>query len=237
MRLGVVLMSNRTRIMNCTDINTLLDDYLDNDLLVHEQRAIELHIDDCTACQQSVREAQAVREALASLPMVEASDDFESKVFAQVRKQNRDSRHDRRFLNGFVTAVAASVFLWVATPMILAPKQSLDSANVIAVAMNEMRPVRLLFDAPDSIAQVTLSIELPANVELKGYPGRSQLSWNTSLKKGQNVLALPINAIEAGKGELIAHLSYGNTIKTYRLILKTTDNGVMSYQIQPVTSA
>jgi len=223
--------------MNCTDINTLLDDYLDDDLLVHEQSAIEAHINNCTACQQSLKDAQAVREALASLPFVEASDNFESKVFAEVRRQNRDGQSDRRFLNGFVTALAASVFLWVAAPMIFAPQESLSGSNVISVAMNETRPVRLLFEAPGSIAQVAISLELPANVELKGYPGRSQLSWNTSLKKGQNVLALPINAIEAGKGELIAHLTYGDTTKTYRLILKTTDNGVMSYQIQPVTSA
>jgi len=230
-------MSNRTRKMNCTDINTLLDDYLDNDLLVHEQHAIEMHINSCSACQQSKQEAQRVREALASLPVVEASADFEQRVFAQVRKQNQGAQHDRRFLTGFVTALAASVFLWVATPMMFAPQESLDGSNIISVAMNETRPVRLLFDAPDNIAQVTLSIELPANVELKGYTGRSQLSWNTSLKKGQNVLALPINAIEAGKGELIAHLSYGDKTKTYRLILKTTDNGVMSYHIQSVTSA
>ncbi len=223
--------------MNCTDIDTLLDDYLDHDLLVHEQRSVELHINNCTACQQSLKEAQAVREALASLPLVEASDNFESRVFAEVRKQHQGGQHDRRFLNGFVTALAASVFLWVAVPMIFAPQESLSGSNTISVAMNETRPVRLLFEAPDAIEQVTLSIELPANVELKGYPGRSQLSWSTSLKKGQNVLALPINAIEAGKGELVAHLSYGDKTKTYRLILKTTDNGVMSYQIQPVTSA
>ncbi len=230
-------MNNRIRMMNCTDIDTLLDDYLDHDLLVHEQRSVELHINNCTACQQSLQEAQMVREALVSLPFVEASADFENRVFSEVRKQNRGSQYDRRFLNGFVTALAASVFLWVATPMIFAPQKSLEAGNVISVAMNETRPVRLLFEAPDDLAEVTLSIELPANVELNGYPGRSQLSWNTSLKKGQNVLALPINAIEAGKGELIAHLTYGDKTKTYRLILKTTDNGVMSYQIQPVTSA
>jgi len=233
-------MDNRIQIMNCTDIDRLLDDYLDQDLLLHEKNSVELHIRNCTACQQSLKEAEAVREALVSLPFVEASSDFESNVFDEVRKQNQGGQHDRRFLNGFVTALAASVFLWVVSPvfspMIFAPQESHDGSNVISVAMNETRPVRLLFEAPGDIAQVSLSIELPANVELNGYPGRSQLSWNTSLKKGQNVLALPINAIEAGQGELVAHLSYGDKTKTYRLILKTTDNGVMSYQIQPVTS-
>ena len=108
---------------------------------------------------------------------------------------------------------------------------------MINVAMNDSRTVRLLFEAPGDIDQVTLSIGLPNNVELAGYPGRNELTWQTSLKKGQNVLALPIMAVETGKGELIARLSYGDKLKTYRLVLKTTDKGVMSYRIQPEVSA
>ena len=222
--------------MNCTDIQIQLDDYLDNDLLLNEQKIIGQHINNCTACRQSLEDAKAVREALKSLPLAEASADFEARVFAEVRKQNSRA-YGGRFLSGFATAMAASVFLWVASTMIFAPQQSLDTPGVMAVAMNEARPVRLLFDAPSDIQKVTLSIELPANVELKGYPGRSQLSWSTSLKKGQNVLTLPVNAIKTGEGELIAHLSYGGKQKIYRLILKTTDNGVMTYQIRPLTSA
>ncbi len=222
--------------MNCTDIQTQLDDYLDNDLLINEQQNIELHINNCTACQQSLKDARAIREALNTLPFVEASADFETRVFAEVRKQNAHGNRNR-FIGGFATAMAASVFLWVASTTIFAPQQSIVSPSVITIAMNEARPVRLLFEAPSDIQQVTLSIELPANVELIGHPGRSQLSWKTSLKKGQNVLALPINAIETGTGELVAQLSYGDKTKIYRLILKTTDNGVMTYQIQPLTSA
>lgn len=231
-----VLMSNRTEIMNCTDIQTQLDDYLDDDLLLSEHKAIERHIDGCSACQQSLEEARAIREALRTLPLEEASADFESRVFAEVRRQNSQSQNNR-FMTGFATALAASVFLWLTSMVIFAPQQSVESPSVVTVAMHEARPVRLLFEAPSDIQQVTLSIELPANVELSGYPGRSQLSWNTSLKKGQNVLTLPVNAIEAGSGELVAQLSYGGKQKVYRLILKTTDNGVMTYQIQPLTSA
>ncbi len=227
--------------MNCTDLQTQLDDYLDDDLLVHEKQQVEQHLSDCAACQQDMADAKAVREALGSLPVEGPSADFEANVFAVVREQSRQverkgSGHNR-FVAGFVTAMAASLFMWVASGIIFAPQSTLDTPGVISIAMNESRPVRLVFDAPDDLKNVSLSIELPANVELSGYPGRSQLSWKTSLKKGQNVLALPINAVDAGKGELVALLSYGDKRKTYRVILKTTDNGVMTYQIQPLTSA
>ena len=74
-------------------------------------------------------------------------------------------------------------------------------------------------------------------MELEGYPGRKQLSWQTSLKKGPNVLALPIRAIEHGEGELMARLNYGEKTKTFRVLLKTTADGVMHYQLQEIKSA
>ncbi|VAW59669.1 hypothetical protein MNBD_GAMMA08-1381 [hydrothermal vent metagenome] len=221
--------------MNCEDIQTQLDDYLDNHLIVGSKREMDLHINNCSACRQHLDDAMVVRDALKSLPIEETSADFESRMFANVRKQQ--SQNGNRFISGFATAMAASVFLWVASTTIFVPQQSDNTPTAISIAMHEARPVRLLFDAPSDLQQVTLSIELPANVELDGYPGRSQLSWNTRLKKGQNVLTLPINAINVGKGELVAQLTYGDKQKTYRLILKTSDNGVMTYQIQPLTSA
>jgi len=221
--------------MNCEDIQTQLDDYLDNHLIVGSKREMDLHINNCSACRQHLDDAMVVRDALKSLPIEETSADFESRMFANVRKQQ--SQNGNRFISGFATAMAASVFLWVASTTIFVPQQSDNTPNAISIAMHEARPVRLLFDAPSDLQQVTLSIELPANVELDGYPGRSQLSWNTRLKKGQNVLTLPINALNVGKGELVAQLTYGDKKKTYRLILKTSDNGVMTYQIQPLTSA
>ncbi|VAW57028.1 hypothetical protein MNBD_GAMMA07-1466 [hydrothermal vent metagenome] len=222
--------------MNCTNIQARLDDYIDNGILLNERTVIELHINNCMTCKQHFDEIKSIRNALKALPIPEVSADFESRMFAHVRKHQAQKNTDGRFISGFATAIAASVFFWIAGSALFEP-QPLNPQNVITVAMNESRPVRLLFDAPDNIQQVTLSIELPANIELKGYPGSSKLSWNTRLKKGQNVLSLPINAIQAGKGELVAHLRYGDKQKSYRLMIKTTDNGVMTYQIQPLTSA
>ena len=58
-------------------------------------------------------------------------------------------------------------------------------------------------------------------MELDGYPGRRELAWQTSLKKGQNILDLPIMAIGVGQGELLAQLNYDGTVKILRVVLKT----------------
>ncbi len=223
--------------MNCTDTQNLLDDYLDNDLTANDHRLMDFHINNCSSCKQLFDEAMAIREALKTLPVKDSTVDFEGRVFAEVRNQYAHKSGGSRFISGFATAIAASVFFWVASTLFFAQEPLIGEQNIIIVSMNESRPVRLMFDAPSDIQQVTLSLVLPENIELDGYPGKPELSWNTSLKKGQNVLSLPINAIQAGKGELIAQLRYGGKTKIYRLIIKTTDNGVMSYQLQPVTSA
>ncbi|MCW9013370.1 MAG: zf-HC2 domain-containing protein [Gammaproteobacteria bacterium] len=222
--------------MNCTEINTHIDDYLDGNLLLQDRQAVEQHLLECQACADKVKGMNFMLASLKDLSVPEATADFEARVFREVRRQYPE-RSASHFVAGFATAMAAGVALWFASTIFFVPQQSLNTPDVITVAMNDARTVRLLLEAPDDIAQVTLSIGLPANVELTGYPGRNNLTWQTSLKKGQNVLALPIMAIDSGKGELVAQLSYGDKLKTYRLVLKTTENGVMNYQIQPVTSA
>jgi len=97
--------------------------------------------------------------------------------------------------------------------------------------MNQARTVKLVFEAPMDLAEVTLSVELPENVELEGYAGQRQLVWQTSLNKGQNILALPVIAIGNGQGELVAQLSYGDKTKQFHIVLKTTSDGALIYQI------
>ena len=111
-----------------------------------------------------------------------------------------------------------------------------NEPDVIAVALNDVQTVRLSFDAANDIESVALSIGLPQNIEIQGYPGQKQLAWKTRLEKGQNILALPVMAIDKGQGELVAELSYGDKKQTLRIVLKTLDNKVLNYSVQPLHS-
>jgi len=220
--------------MNCTDIDTHLDDFVDGHLNDDQLAEFEQHIASCKSCAERAHAMKNMLVDLQQLPVEEASPDFERRVFAEVRRQHH--RQSNRFVAGFATAMAASLAIWFASTVYL-PEAPTEQQQVIAVAMNESQTVRLMFEAPADISQVNLSIGLPDNMELNGYPGRRQLSWQTSLKKGQNILALPIMAVDKGQGELVAQLSYGDKIKTIRVVLKTTNDGVMYYQPQAIKSA
>ncbi len=225
-------------MMKCTDLQKYLDDYLDDAVSLAEQKAIEAHIEYCVSCQQALEARKTIRQALRSLPVDEASPDFEAKVFTAVRSHyGAHSGHSgNRFITGFATAMVASLALWFAST-VYTPQFDEQAPQVINLAMNQVRTVKLMFEAPTDLAEVTLSVELPENIELEGYAGQKQLIWQTNLNKGQNILALPIIAIGNGQGELVAQLSYGNKTKQFHIVLKTADDGALIYQITKLKSA
>ena len=229
--------------MKCTDIQKYSDDYLDDAMSLGEQKAVESHIEQCAVCQQVLEEYQDVRQALRSLPVEDASPDFEANVFAEVRSQYgaHNGRHsNNRFVAGFATAMVASLALWFTSTVYL---PQLDETTprgeprIINLAMNQARTVKLLFDAPSDLAEVTLKLELPENIELEGYAGQKQLVWQTKLNKGQNILALPVIAIGNGQGELLAQLSYGDKTQQFRIVVKTASDGALIYQINTLKTA
>ena len=230
-------------MMKCTDIQKYLDDYLDDAMSLGEQKAVESHLQQCDSCQREMDARRAVRQALRSLPVEQASPDFEKKVFAGVRSHystHSGSHFDKRFVAGFGTAMVASLALWF-TSTVYSPQ--LDEQNpqsgpqTVTLAMHQARTVKLVFEAPSDLAEVTLTLELPENVELEGYAGQKQLVWQTNLNKGQNILALPVIAIDDGQGELLAQLNYGDKTQQFRVVLKTTSDGALIYQINTLKSA
>jgi hypothetical protein len=222
-------------IMNCTDITKHIDDWLDDRLLAGERMDFAQHVAACADCAVRLENAGAISAGLRKLAVPPASADFEKRVFAEVRRQHKETPR-YKFAAGFATAATASLAIWFASSVLM-PATQIETPQMISVAMHETQTVRLVFDSQHDFEQVQLSVDLPDNMQLDGYPGRRQLAWQTSLKKGENVLALPIMAIEQGQGELVAQLSYGEKVKTFRVVLKTGVDGVMHYQLEQVRTA
>ncbi len=217
--------------MNCTDIHTHINDYLDLALSELASRRFDDHVASCQACQSTLQQAQRVQSELHNLPVEYPEGDFEQRILNKVHAQEKQT--DRRFLAGFGSAIAASLAIWFAVSL-FQPNPELNTPN-IDLALNTARTVTLKFDAPEALQQVRMSIELPDHVELSGYPGRRTLSWTTQFNKGSNILSLPVKAIAKGNGKLIAHIKYGNKTKHFTITLNTHLNG--AWQFQPVQSS
>ncbi|MGD2118454.1 MAG: zf-HC2 domain-containing protein [Chromatiales bacterium] len=211
--------------MKCSVINQQIDAYLQQELSPLDKLAFEQHVANCDACAEQLAAAQGLLADLKNLPIAPPSADFEQRMFAKVRKRyKQDAAHSHgfRFAAGFATATVAGLAIWLAVGTQTPDDVLRGQTPMISVALHDAEPVRLMFDSESDIQNADLRIDLPDNVALAGYPGRRELSWHTSLKKGPNVLNLPIMAIDTGQGELSAQLSYHDKVKTYRLLLNTT---------------
>jgi len=221
--------------MNCTDINTQLDDYLDNQLDTSLRQAFEAHVAQCDHCQRQLARAQQILAELKQQPVPATSEHFRQRLFATLRRRHSKPQATI-FAAGFASAIAASFMLWF-TSSLLFTSPELPQTPAISIAMHEIQTVRLMIDAESDINQAELSISLSDNMRIDGYPQSTQLSWQTDLSRGQNMLSLPLKAIDPGEGELIARVTYGGTIRVFRLAIKAGDDGVLNYQLQPIKSA
>ena len=129
--------------------------------------------------------------------------------------ETKQTRPTNWFFAGFGSAIAASFALWlVFSPLAIIDSKDTSTVNLI---VQKKQTVDLVFNLANELSEATLTLELPDKIEISGYPGKRQLSWKTSFKRGANRLALPLIATEEFNGVLIAHLRNKGTTKTFRV--------------------
>jgi hypothetical protein len=214
-----------------------------------DQAAFNAHRASCAVCQATYAEEMAMLESLRAMPVPTPSEGFADRVLANAFKEGRgqdagqNHRHRQGFMLGFGSAAAAALAVWVVVGMFpgelpdATPAQTVASVEttnqavthqamtkaqpVVSIALNEKKSIKLAFFSAESLQGAKITIRLPENVALVGYPGRRQLSWETNLKKGDNLLSLPVIATQVALGELIADIEYEGRVKTLRLNLET----------------
>lgn len=143
---------------------------------------------------------------------------------ALLRATHAGSRRQRNswLAAGFGSAVAAGLAIWVIGAALLSNPDLPDvSADIpgVTMALDEPRKVNLVFSSADALDAATLTVSLPPGIELSGFPGQSEISWETSLSPGKNVLPLTLIALTPAGGELLARLEHNNRNRTFRLRL------------------
>lgn len=211
--------------MNCDETRALFDDYAAGALPDAAHRSIETHLRHCSRCRHVAADEHRLRAALRALPAPPMPPGFAQRALRNARQRNRRqwARSQYRWFGaGFATALFAAVIGWSALTAYV-PEQPV-SAHV-SMAVNQVRTVGLVIDAPDDLAGVEVSMVVPDNVELVGFPGRRHLSWKTDLGKGRNVLSLPILATGQGNDELRVSLFHERKSKNFRFLLGVADGG------------
>ncbi len=229
--------------MNCTEFQHLLNDSGGGDIM-GDQGGFDAHRRACDACQvlyeaECVAEAEMLA-ALRKMPVPEASVGFADRVLAAAvtahaqaaghpRAVDKMKHHQRHgFMLGFGSAAVAGLALWAVVglfPGALSPMDGTtgdltvathehESEPEIFIALNQQQDIKLAFYSNESLKGARITIQLPENVALVGYPGRRTLSWTTDLKKGENLLRLPVVATQIARGDLVANIEFQDRVKT-----------------------
>ena len=164
-----------------------------------------------------------IQALLKDYPMPQADAGFYDQVLARATHEGSRRQRNRWLMTGFGGAVAAGLAVWLISGMLMTtpqmPQAELASASIPGVTMTleEPRTVNLVFSAAEAMDSATLTVSLPAGVELAGFPGQSEISWQTSLNEGRNLLPLKLIALTPVGGELLARLEHGDRNRVFRL--------------------
>jgi hypothetical protein len=161
-----------------------------------------------------------ILELLKDYPMPEATTGFYDRALVRATHEGTRRQRNRRLMTGFASAVAAGLVLWMMGGFFLT---TTDMPVVdpgipgIAMTLEEPRTINLVFASDEPLDAATLTVILPAGIEMSGFPGQREVTWQTSLKAGKNLLPLKLIATSPVGGEVLATLQHEDRGRTFRL--------------------
>lgn len=206
--------------MNCERFGSSLHDWLDGGRDAACAAALEGHARRCPACRALLADERLRRTALRQLPVPPARPGFASEAMQVARLADRNWRRQLRRHDMRLAAIAASAALAVVAfallrQQYLAPARSVAAAepeaiHTYALTAGQVQSLRLKIEAPRDFEGVRFSVELPDHVSLADQPGIRSMTWEGSLRKGANVLELPLLAQAGAAGRVATRVSWGS---------------------------
>ena len=221
--------------MNCQDVQRDIDEFLDGMLPESAHSAMASHLEGCEECRQALEQTRRLRSALAALPAPTPRPGFARAALRRARRAHQQPRRGAAgwFAAGFGSAAAAGLAAWLVLAPVTPGPGTVPAASdqpMVELAPGRTESVRLAFDAPRRLEGARLTMRLPENFELAGHPERREISWTTELEPGRNLLELPVRALAGGEGELVAEIAHGETIKRFRVRLRTGEPAALLKQ-------
>ncbi len=209
--------------MNCEQLVDKFDDLMDGSLDAADMKALSTHTEGCERCQQMVSRETALRNLLqeygdSNVPTPTAT--YFDEALVTAARTGRKQQQNRSWLKGFGSALAAGLAIWFFSgAFVQAPVgPGTDSGiPVITMAVEEARTVNLVFSSAVALDNATLTVNLPQGIEIAGFAGQQEITWQTSLSVGKNLLPLQLIATMPTDATLLATLKHGEDDRTFRL--------------------
>jgi hypothetical protein len=109
-----------------------------------------------------------------------------------------------------------------------------DAAKgTVDAELGETTVIRLAYESTADRPDTTVAVELSDHLDLIGYTDTHDLTWTTALKKGVNVLELPVVLTESDDGELTVAFSSGNDSKRIRVRIRAAHHKLNEVRASP----
>lgn len=218
--------------MDCKQFHKQIDDYCDGLLGSTEAEKMQQHGSLCSGCRQALEQHQAMIEAMRSMPAPQMRPGFAQQA---IKRATEQSHHSSGFVTGFGSALVAGLALWMMVAVLL-PDKDIDQGDVaqVMLSLHQESTINLAFNAPKDLQGATITLTLPENIEVVGFPGQRTIAWNTSLKEGKNILSLPLKASTVVNSHLVASIESGSSKKQFRIHIEVTEQSRTEILIQPI---
>ena len=152
--------------------------------------------------------------------MPAASAGFFDQALVRATHEGARKQRNRWLVTGFGSAVAAGIALWMIGGFLSGPGElpvAEPTIPGITMMLEEPRTINLVFASAEPLDAATLTVVLPAGVEISGFPGQREVTWETSLAAGRNLLPLKLIATSPLGGEVYATLRHDDRSRTFQL--------------------
>jgi hypothetical protein len=166
------------------------------------------------------KQDQEILELLKDYPMPQAAAGFYDQALVRATHEGSRRQRNRWLLTGFGSAIAATIAVWVVSGVLFSsPDVPTPEATIpgVTIALEAPHTVNLMFASATPLESATLTVSLPDGIELDGFPGQREITWETSLNQGKNVLPLTLVALTPAGGEILARLEHDDRDRTFRL--------------------
>jgi len=106
-------------------------------------------------------------------------------------------------------------------------------AAVVLATVGDPHVVRLVYDSHADRNEARVSVTLPDNLEVAGFPGTRDLTWSTSLRKGKNLLELPVVLTDTSEALLKVAFASDSGLKEVRLLIRAVTSASMDASVSP----
>ena len=166
------------------------------------------------------KQDQEILALLQDYPMPEAAAGYFDQALVRATHAGSRRQRNRWLMTGFGGAVAAGLVLWMVGGFFLtAPDLPVAEPTIpgITMTLEEPRTINLVFSSAEPLDAATLTVQLPPGIEMSGFPGQREVTWETSLNAGNNLLPLKLIATSPVGGEVFATLKHDDRGRTFRL--------------------